>query len=141
MNVAELGAEVSGGRAGEAYGLGAARPDLALKGRGYSWCHYEASDPVALNAGLLYLVQAARRCPLSQARNVAGSAALVLVDGATPLRPEPALFEAMLEGWGRQQRSRRLSVPLHLGVGHRLEAGREIDSEPCQAGGPQLRPG
>jgi hypothetical protein len=27
----------------------------------------------------------------------------VLVDGAVPLRPEPALFEAMLEGWRRQQ--------------------------------------
>jgi integrase/recombinase XerC len=39
-----------------------------------------------------------------------GSAALVLVDGATPLRPEPALFEAMLEGWRRQ--SRRLSGSL-----------------------------
>jgi len=49
---------------------------------------------------------------LSQVRRVAGSAALVLVDGVTPLRPEPALFEAMLEGWGRQQRSRRLSGPL-----------------------------
>ena len=41
-----------------------------------------------------------------------GSAALVLVDGATPLRPEPALFEAMLEGWRRQQLSRRLSGSL-----------------------------
>lgn len=41
-----------------------------------------------------------------------GSAALVLVDGATPLRPEPALFDAMLEGWRRQQVSRRLSGPL-----------------------------
>jgi len=41
-----------------------------------------------------------------------GSAALVLVDGATPLRPEPALFEAMLEGWRRQQVSRRLSGSL-----------------------------
>ena len=49
---------------------------------------------------------------MSQVRRVAGSAALVLVDGVTPLRPEPALFESMLEGWGRQQRSRRLSVPL-----------------------------
>jgi integrase/recombinase XerC len=49
---------------------------------------------------------------LSQARKAAGSAALALVGGVTPLRPEPALFEAMLEGWGRQQRSRRLSVPL-----------------------------
>jgi site-specific recombinase XerD len=36
----------------------------------------------------------------------------VLVDGATPLRPEPALFEAMLEGWCRQQAARRLSGPL-----------------------------
>jgi integrase/recombinase XerC len=41
-----------------------------------------------------------------------GSAALVLADGATPLRAEPALFEAMLEGWRRQQAARRLSVPL-----------------------------
>lgn len=52
---------------------------------------------------------------MPQQRRVAGSAALVLVDGVTPLRPEPALFESMLEGWGRQQRSRRLSVPLIQG--------------------------
>ena len=39
---------------------------------------------------------------------VAGSAALSLVTSATPLRPESALFEAMLAGWARQQRSRRL---------------------------------
>ena len=49
---------------------------------------------------------------MSQVRRVAGSAALVLVDGVRPLRPELALFESMLEGWGRQQRSRRLSGPL-----------------------------
>ena len=43
----------------------------------------------------------------------AGSAAaLVLVDGAVPLRPEPALFDAMLEGWRRQQAARRLTGPL-----------------------------
>jgi integrase/recombinase XerC len=48
-------------------------------------------------------------------RGTAGSAALVLVDGATPLRPEPALFEAMLEGWRRQQAARRLSGPLTEG--------------------------
>ena len=42
----------------------------------------------------------------------AGSAALVLVDGAVPLRPEPALFVAMLEGWRRQQAARRLTGPL-----------------------------
>ena len=40
---------------------------------------------------------------------VAGSAALTLVTGATPLRVEPALFEAMLTGWRTQQQSRRLS--------------------------------
>ncbi len=39
----------------------------------------------------------------------AGSAALVLVGAATPLRPEPALFEAMIEGWRRQHAARRLS--------------------------------
>ena len=40
---------------------------------------------------------------------VAGSAALTLVTGVTPLRVEPALFEAMLSGWRTQQQSRRLS--------------------------------
>ncbi len=45
-------------------------------------------------------------------RKAAGSAALVLVDGAVPLRPEPALFDAMLEGWRRQQVARRLTGPL-----------------------------
>jgi len=49
---------------------------------------------------------------VSGTRKAAGSAALVLVDGATPLRPEPALFEAMLEGWRRQQAARRLTGPL-----------------------------
>ena len=45
-------------------------------------------------------------------RKAAGSAALVLAGGAVPLRPEPALFEAMLEGWRRQQAARRLTGPL-----------------------------
>jgi integrase/recombinase XerC len=40
---------------------------------------------------------------------LAGSASLVLVDGATPLRPEPALFDAMIAGWCRQHSARRLS--------------------------------
>jgi hypothetical protein len=40
---------------------------------------------------------------------LAGSASLVLVDGATPLRPEPALFDAMIDGWCRQHSARRLS--------------------------------
>jgi integrase/recombinase XerC len=43
---------------------------------------------------------------------VAGSAALTLVTEATPLSPGPALFEAMLEGWRRQQAARRLTGAL-----------------------------
>lgn len=39
---------------------------------------------------------------VSGTRKAVGSAALVLVDGAVPLRPEPALFDAVLEGWRRQ---------------------------------------
>jgi len=34
---------------------------------------------------------------------------LVLVGAATPLHPEPALFDAMIEGWRRQHAARRLS--------------------------------
>jgi hypothetical protein len=34
----------------------------------------------------------------------------VLVEGVVPIRPESALFEAMLEGWRRQQSARRLSA-------------------------------
>lgn len=44
-------------------------------------------------------------------RRLAGSAVLVLVDTgiATPLHPEAALFDAMIEGWCRQHAARRLS--------------------------------
>jgi len=42
-------------------------------------------------------------------RRAAGSAALVLAGELTPLHPEPALFEAMIEGWRRQHAARRLS--------------------------------
>ncbi|GAA2534991.1 tyrosine-type recombinase/integrase [Streptomyces koyangensis] len=37
-----------------------------------------------------------------------GAAHLVLVDGVVHLEPEPAVFEAMLDGWARQQRTRFL---------------------------------
>src|SRR3984893_19472369 len=67
----------------------------------------------------LHLMWVPWRCPVSQVRRVAGSAALVLVDGVTPLRRERALFESMLEGWGRQQRSRRLS-------GRRIESRERL---------------
>lgn len=40
---------------------------------------------------------------------VAGAASLVLVSGAELLRPDVQLFEAMLEGWRRQQASRNLA--------------------------------
>jgi len=40
---------------------------------------------------------------------VAGAAHLMLCDNVVHLDPAPAVFEAMLEGWARQQRSRFLS--------------------------------
>jgi len=43
---------------------------------------------------------------------LAGSAALALVDGATPLRVESVLFESMLAGWRRQQQSRCLGTSI-----------------------------
>jgi integrase/recombinase XerC len=43
------------------------------------------------------------------ARRTAGQAALVLAGEAIPLHPEPALFEAMIEGWRCQHSARRLS--------------------------------
>lgn len=39
---------------------------------------------------------------------VAGSAGLVVVSGAALLRPDAQIFEAMLEGWSRQQAARQL---------------------------------
>ena len=39
---------------------------------------------------------------------IAGSAALVVVSGAALLRPDAQTFEAMLEGWSRQQAARQL---------------------------------
>ncbi|MEV5506557.1 tyrosine-type recombinase/integrase [Streptomyces orinoci] len=45
---------------------------------------------------------------MSQARDFPGAAHLVLADGVVHLDPEPAVFEAMLEGWARQQRTRFL---------------------------------
>jgi integrase/recombinase XerC len=56
---------------------------------------------------------------------LAGSAALVLVEGATPLRVEPALFEAMIDGWCRQHAARRLSPTItrcRVGVVRRFQA-------------------
>jgi integrase/recombinase XerC len=50
--------------------------------------------------------------PVAGPGEAAGSAALTLVTEATPLRPGPALFEAMLEGWRRQQAARRLTGAL-----------------------------
>ena len=42
-------------------------------------------------------------------QGLAGSASLVMVQGAVLLRPEQAVFEAMLAGWRSQQRSRLLA--------------------------------
>jgi hypothetical protein len=45
-----------------------------------------------------------------RAGEMAGSARLALVDGAVLLRPEPAVFEAILAGWRLQQESRLLAA-------------------------------
>lgn len=45
---------------------------------------------------------------MSQVAALAGSARLELVDGVAYLDPKPAMLEAMLRGWERQQRSRFL---------------------------------
>lgn len=42
--------------------------------------------------------------------NMEGAAHLVLADGAVPLHPSETVFEAMLTGWERQQRSRMLAI-------------------------------
>jgi hypothetical protein len=54
-----------------------------------------------------------------------GSAALTLAANVVPLDPEPAVFQAMLEGWERQQRSRALkedTIAGRVGVVQRLAA-------------------
>ena len=68
--------------------------------------------PIRLRWVFICCIQCGLLWGFRVAGRAVGSAALVLVDGATPLRPEPALFEAMLEGWRRQQLSRRLSSSL-----------------------------
>jgi site-specific recombinase XerD len=45
---------------------------------------------------------------VAKAADLAGAAHLTLVDGVSYLDPGPAVFEAMLEGWARQQRTRFL---------------------------------
>ncbi|MEU3071539.1 tyrosine-type recombinase/integrase [Streptomyces sp. NPDC006906] len=54
-----------------------------------------------------------------------GSARLVLLNGVTLLHPEDAVFEAMLEGWTRQQRGgRRLQAKT---IGDRLRVVRQFN--------------
>jgi len=45
---------------------------------------------------------------VSRVADLEGAAHLVLADGVAQLDPAPAVFEAMLEGWTRQQRTRFL---------------------------------
>ncbi|MFF7167333.1 tyrosine-type recombinase/integrase [Streptomyces sp. NPDC008086] len=45
---------------------------------------------------------------MSRGVDLPGAARLVLADGVVHLEPEPAVFEAMLDGWARQQRTRFL---------------------------------
>ncbi|MGH3829825.1 MAG: hypothetical protein ACRDRS_05135 [Pseudonocardiaceae bacterium] len=47
---------------------------------------------------------------MERAVDLPGAAHLMLVDGVVHLDPAPAVFEAMLDGWGIQQRSRFLKA-------------------------------
>ncbi|GAB1333456.1 hypothetical protein ACE1SV_00460 [Streptomyces sp. E-15] len=47
---------------------------------------------------------------MNRVLDLPGSAHLVLASGVAYLAPEPAAFEAMLEGWALQQRTRFLDV-------------------------------
>jgi integrase/recombinase XerC len=49
--------------------------------------------------------------PVTGSGALAGSARLVLVEGAVLLHPEAAVFEAILAGWRLQQESRMLAAP------------------------------
>ncbi|MFI0037678.1 hypothetical protein ACH4NS_19645 [Streptomyces mutabilis] len=58
----------------------------------------------------------------------AGSARLVLLNGVTLLHPEDAVFDAMLEGWTRQQRGgRRLQTKT---ISDRLRVVRQFNDLP-----------
>ena len=70
---------------------------------------------------------------------LAGSASLVLVDGATPLRPEPALFDAMVSGWCRQHSARRLSPTITRQRVRVVERFRAFPA-PGRGSGPPPRP-
>jgi len=53
-----------------------------------------------------------------------GSARLVLADNVVHLDPAPAVFEAMLQGWRRQQSARFLKEPT---IGARLRLIRRLE--------------
>src|SRR5487761_1652210 len=91
----------------------ATRPDLGVRHFCCIGWQDVAPDPIVpCCPRWLPLTRVRQGVLVSGIRKAAGSAALVLVEGAVPLRPEPALFDAMLEGWSRQQSARRLTVPL-----------------------------
>ena len=66
-----------------------------------SWLRCAGCHGVASDVG-------ARGVLVGDGDRLVGSAALTLVAGVTPLREAESLLEAMLSGWQRQQRSRRL---------------------------------
>lgn len=62
---------------------------------------------------------------MSERELAAGSAGLVVVSGATLLHPDAQVFDAMLEGWHRQQLSRQLrpaTINASLGLVQRFQA-------------------
>ena len=65
--------------------------------------------------------------PVTAAAEMAGSARLVVVDVATLLHPEAAVFEAILAGWRLQQESRLLAAPTVAAGTRRCAAGEILE--------------
>ena len=64
-------------------------------------------------------------CNVAERVDLAGAAHLVLVPGVRHLDPESAVFEAMLEGWALQQRTRFLKAET---ISSRLRLARRVTS-------------
>jgi hypothetical protein len=65
--------------------------------------------------------------PMTRVSGLAGSVVQVLDDGLRLLHPEPGVFNAMIEGWCRQQRSVTHVLVLYY-VAHQMHSH---DRETC----------
>jgi hypothetical protein len=72
-------------------------------------CHHR-NRPKLSKRALLLTQLCCIPCNVVDAGDLAGASPLVLVPGVTHLDPASAVFDAMLEGWALQQRTRFLKT-------------------------------